>query len=99
MRPSNGCAAQIRFCECPSLTQVTYADNSTTTYDAGNRLRQVVDSISGTITRGYDNLDRLTSEVTPQGAVSYTYDNASRRATMMVLNQPTIIYSYDMPTD
>jgi uncharacterized protein RhaS with RHS repeats len=44
----------------------TYQDGSTMTYiyDAGNRLTQVVDSISGTITRAYDNFDRLTQEVT-----------------------------------
>ena len=40
------------------------------TYDAGNRVTQIVDSINGTITRGYDGLDRLTSETTPQGSVS-----------------------------
>src|SRR5678816_515386 len=51
------------------LTQVTYADTSTSTYpwDAGNRLTEIVDSPSGTITRSYDGLDRLTQEVTPRG--------------------------------
>jgi len=34
---------------------------------------------SGTITRSYDGLDRLTQEQTPQGVVNYTYDTASRR--------------------
>ena len=67
----------------------------TYTYDGGNRLTQIVDSASGTITRGYDGLDRLTSETTPQGSVSYTYDNANRRATMTVTGQPTISYTYD----
>jgi uncharacterized protein RhaS with RHS repeats len=28
---------------------------------------------------GYDGLNRLTAEVTPQGSVSYGYDAASRR--------------------
>jgi uncharacterized protein RhaS with RHS repeats len=50
-------------------------------YDTGNRMTQIVDSVSGTITRGFDGLDRLTSEITPQGTVSYTYDNAGRRTT------------------
>jgi YD repeat-containing protein len=51
---------------------VTYDDASTTsyTYDAGNRQIQIVDSLSGTITRTYDNLEHLTAETTPQGSVS-----------------------------
>src|SRR5689334_2659472 len=57
-------------------------------YDAGNRLTQAADSVSGTIARGYDLLDRMTSETTPQGSISYTYDAANRRATMTVAGQP-----------
>lgn len=53
------------------------------------------DTVSGQITRGYDGLDRLTSETTPQGSVSYTYDNAGRRATMTVGGQAAITYGYD----
>ena len=30
-------------------------------------MTQAVDSAGGTITEAYDNLDRLTSETTPQG--------------------------------
>jgi RHS repeat-associated protein len=76
---------------------VTYADGSSTTYtyDAGNRLTQITDSVSGTITRTYDGLNRLTSETTPQGSVSYTYDAAGRRASMTVAGQPTTNYAYD----
>ncbi len=47
-------------------------------------MTQAVDSVTGTITRGYDGLDRLTSETTPQGSVTYTYDSAGRRQTMTV---------------
>jgi YD repeat-containing protein len=50
------------------------------TYDADNRMTQAVDSAGGTITEAYDNLDRLTSETTPQGQISYGYDLAGRRA-------------------
>ena len=76
---------------------MTYADGSTTTYtyDAGNRLTQVVDSVSGTITLTYDNLDRLTAEATPQGTVSYTYDVAGRRRSMTVQGQTPVTYTYD----
>lgn len=65
------------------------------TYDAGNRLRQVSDSVIGNITRNYDDFDRLTSETTPQGTISYNYDNAGRRSTMTVAGQPAVIYAWD----
>jgi YD repeat-containing protein len=60
-----------------------------------NRLTQLVDSVSWTITLTYDNLDRLISETTPQGTVSYTYDAAGRRTSMTVTGQPTVNYTYD----
>jgi RHS repeat-associated protein len=65
------------------------------TYDAGSRLAQLVDSTGGTITRTYDNFDRLASETTPQGSISYGYDAAGRRASMAVAGQQTVNYSYD----
>jgi len=79
------------------LTRVDYADSSFTTYtwDAGNRLTQIIDSITGTITRAPDILDRLTQEVTPQGTVSWGYDNANRRTSMTVLGQTALSYTYD----
>ena len=42
------------------------------------------DSIAGVITRDWDGLDRLIEEDTPEGLVSYTYDDAGRRTTMTV---------------
>ena len=45
-------------------------------------MRTVTDSVNGSIARSYDSFDRKTSETTAQGTVSYTYDNASRRATL-----------------
>ncbi len=79
------------------LTRVDYADSSFTTYtwDAGNRLTQTTDSLTGTITRTPDILDRLTQEVTPQGTVSWGYDNANRRTSLTVLGQPALSYAYD----
>jgi RHS repeat-associated protein len=73
----------------------TYASTITTTYDAGDRATDIVDSVAGTIERTYDLLDRLTEEVTPEGTVSYTYDDADRRATMTVAGQTAVSYSYD----
>ena len=73
------------------------SDGSTTayTYDKADRLTQVEDSVTGTITRTYDNLDRLIQESTPQGTVNYTYDNAGRRTSMAVEAQPAVSYEYD----
>jgi len=73
----------------------TYESTVTSTYDAGNRLTQVVDSITGTITHGYDSLDRLTSETTGSNTVSYTYDTAGRRASLSVPGQSTANYTFD----
>ena len=75
--------------------QTTYASSITYGYDAGNRLRTAVDSIAGSYTRNYDDLDRLTSDVSPQGQVSYTHDDADRRATMTVASQPPTSYLFD----
>jgi len=47
------------------------------------------------MTLGYDNLDRLTQEITPQSTVSYTYDAVGRRTSMTVVGQPTVNYAYD----
>jgi RHS repeat-associated protein len=80
-------------------TQTQFHDTKTITptYDAGNRVTQLVDTATGagTITRSYDGRDRLTSETTPKGTASYTYDAASRRATMTVTGQPQVVYTYD----
>jgi RHS repeat-associated protein len=83
-------------------TKATYHDSTSTnyTYDAGNRITQVQEkdaggTVTATITRTYDGLDRLTQEVTAQGTVNYTYDNASRRATMTVVGQTAVTYTYD----
>lgn len=83
-------------------TKATFHDSTSTnyTYDAGNRITQVQEKDSGgtvtaTITRTYDGLDRLTQEVTPQGQLDYVYDNASRRTSMTVAGQTAVNYTYD----
>jgi RHS repeat-associated protein len=76
----------------------TYSSSLTYTYDAGNRLKKIVDTRGGTITKDYDGLDRLTNETAPnapRGGIVYTYDNASRRATMKVGSLSTVTYTYN----
>ncbi|MFL6386552.1 MAG: kelch repeat-containing protein [Terriglobales bacterium] len=73
----------------------TYASTTSYQYDAGNRVTQAVDSVAGILTHTYDTLDRLISEVTPQGSITYSYDAAGRRTAMNVLGQPSVSYSYD----
>ncbi|TKB75485.1 MAG: hypothetical protein E8D46_01305 [Nitrospira sp.] len=83
-------------------TKMTFHDGTSTnnTYDAGNRITQVqekdaTNTVTATITRTYDGLDRLTQEVTAQGTVNYAYDNASRRTSMTVAGQTAVTYTYD----
>jgi RHS repeat-associated protein len=78
-----------------TATPTTFKSTVALTWDGGDRLTKIVDSVSGTITRTYDGLDRLLTETTPQGAVTYTYDLAGRRKTMTVLGQPTVSYTWD----
>lgn len=73
----------------------SYESTTAYTYDAGNRMTQAVDSAGGTITDAYDDLDRLSSETTPQGSISYGYDLAGRRTSMTVAGQPQVSYAYD----
>ena len=73
----------------------SYESTINYTWDGSNRLTQAVDSIAGTITRVPDLLDRLMSETTPQGSISYSYDNANRRQTMQVAGQAAVNYCWD----
>ena len=73
----------------------TYASTIATTYDAGDRATDIVDSVAGTIERAYDLRDRLTEEVTPEGTISYTYDDGNRRSTMQVAGQTQVSYTFD----
>ncbi len=72
-----------------------YESTISYSYDAGDRLIQVVDSIAGTITRSYDGLDHVTSEISSRGSISYSYDVAGRRTAMTVGGQSAVSYSYD----
>jgi RHS repeat-associated protein len=73
----------------PGESSISYS------YDAGMRLAQVVDSVTGTISRNYDGLDRLISDTTAQGNISYGFDAAGRRTSMQVSGQGPVSYAYD----
>ena len=88
--------------ELDRRTLTTWHGGATTayTYDVVDRLTQITDSVSGTITRQYDNrFDAVTQEVTPLGAgtttINYTYDAAGRRTQMQTVGQTAVTYGYD----
>jgi len=73
----------------------SYESTTSYTFDLGDRITQIVDSIAGTTMRQYDGLDDLTDEQTAQGEVGYLFDNARRRQAMTVVGQPTVSYVWD----
>ena len=77
----------------------------TYTWDNGNRLKQIDQAIKASgllgkvtttsVVRNYDDLDRLKSETTTAGTVSYTYYANGLRQTMTTPVQGTLTYCYD----
>mgnify|MGYP002783605940 CR=1 FL=1 len=66
----------------------------------GDRLTQITDSVSGTVTRTYDNrFDAVATETVPLGAgtstITYSYDAAARRTQMQVTGQTAVTYGHD----
>jgi RHS repeat-associated protein len=76
----------------------SYESTITYAYDLKGRIEQVTDSLSGIITLGYDELDRLVSETTAQGVVTYNYDKLGRRTNLGVTGQLPITYAYNDAT-
>ncbi|MBI4852970.1 MAG: RHS repeat-associated core domain-containing protein [Acidobacteria bacterium] len=66
-------------------------------YDAAGRRTRVDDTqFGGTfIARSFDNANRLLSESTPQGTVSYTYNPAYERTSMIAADRSPVSYTYD----
>jgi len=58
-------------------------------------LTGAVDSVSGTVSRNYDNYDRMTREVTPQGQIDYAYYANGLRKSMTVAGQTAESYTWD----
>lgn len=73
----------------------TYESTINYTYDPYNRLTQVVDSVSGTISINYDDLARTISETSPQGTVGLSLDQGGRVIGKTVTGQAAISYAYD----
>ena len=55
----------------------------------------LLDSVGSTIENTYDALDRLTTQSTTVGTISYQYDPLGRRTTMTVPGQSATSYAYD----
>jgi RHS repeat-associated protein len=77
-----------------STISLTYDGTGCNCAGAG-RLTQATDSLAGTVSFSYDDFDRVTSETTPQGTVSYTYDIAGRQTSMTATGQQQVTYAYD----
>ena len=90
------------------MTRATYTDGSCTSYayDAAGRLLTITDSVSGTTSYTYSGTgcgsgcggsiaDKVATETTPLGSISYTYDAIGRRTSMTVTGQPAVNYTYD----
>jgi RHS repeat-associated protein len=73
----------------------SYSNTIAYTWDAGNRVTQLVDSQAGTINQTFDGLDRETQEQSPQGQVNYSYYANGLRQSLTVQGQTPVTYSYD----
>ncbi|KLA91029.1 DUF6531 domain-containing protein, partial [Xanthomonas hortorum] len=67
----------------------------TASYDAGNRMVALADSLSGTLGWDYDNFDQVVAANSPQGTITYGYDAAGRRTKMQAATQAEVVYGYD----
>lgn len=85
----------------PITVQVTvpgvaaFTRSASYTYDALDRLTEVVDSQSGTLTRVYNDVARTVTETTALGTTTWTVDAVGRRTSLAVSGQPVVTYDYD----
>lgn len=70
-------------------------DKTTFTYDAGNRLTKEVDTLAGTYSYTYDDLNDVLSAKGPVGTLKYTYSTVGQETSMDVSGQPTVTYAYN----
>jgi RHS repeat-associated protein len=76
-------------------TPTTYASTTSYTWDGGDRLAAVNDSIAGDYVNAFDGFDRLSSAAGPTGTVGYGFDAADRRTSMTISGQAPVTYTYD----
>ncbi len=79
-------------------TNIAYGTQSTVRlqYDSVSRVTNIVDSVGGTIRLAYDALDRLTTERTPNGTNTYTYNDGGLRTNLTMTGETAITYRYDV---
>jgi RHS repeat-associated protein len=75
--------------------QPSYSDTITYAYDAANRITEAADSVGGAVIMAFDDVNRLTTEITPQGTFSRGFDSAGRQISATIAGQPQLSYSYD----
>jgi RHS repeat-associated protein len=77
---------------------ITYESTINYSYDAGGRLTGIADNTTGagTVTRGFNDLDQLISEISINStAITYTYNPDGTRLTMTVPGQNQVTYGYN----
>ncbi|MFZ3089203.1 MAG: hypothetical protein WA240_01135, partial [Nitrospirota bacterium] len=79
------------------ISRIDYADGRTSdfSYDIAGNLIRVSDSIAGEALYAYDSLNRLISETTDRGIVSYTYDAIGRVIERRINGGDPTTYVYD----
>lgn len=93
-----GRTTTINYDELDRPTTVNFVDATVSyQYDAAGRKLRVDDTqFGGTfIAWNYDNANRVISETTPQGIVTYTYNQADQRASLNVADRSPVNYVYD----
>ncbi len=79
-------------------TNIAYGTQSTVRlqYDSVSRVTNIVDTVGGTIRLAYDALDRLTTERTPNGTNTYSYNDGGLRTNLTMTGETAITYRYDV---
>ncbi|MFD0635741.1 hypothetical protein ACFQ9X_33505 [Catenulispora yoronensis] len=80
-----------------SAAPYSYESTLTYTYDPAGRLHTLADTSpgAGTLTYGYDLLDRLTSESGPTGSIAYNYYDDDRLKSVTPSGLTATSYIYD----
>lgn len=66
-----------------------------TEYDANGNISSVTDRDGNKTAYKYDNLNRIISETTSDGTISYTYDGRGNKTSVTDRRGDTVNYTYD----